>query len=354
MKDLFFHYNPSIPFPIQADSYIRQQGDVVDVAMKYLKQKDAEAPEANEYNFICAYYDRVLTQAYGKEKDYNLYLLIRTFALDTQIDYNWLKYKQVYRFSSDLFNLLTEETDSESVMSDIFLYKLPFPCFFVENKVMIGGREYIGFYVLRRMSPEKDCEEELFIQFVQADKERSFLYVALPLRPGCAKKVSELLEERYNYIPFDPSDPHKREEFVEMGKKAVNVIAYLCTDKPDIVKIKSSSGNQNVNKKGKAPKKKDTVTIGQVGDKLARTIRESRVRYVYEGETTHEGRGKGTPKSAHIRKAHYHSYWTGKKDGSEERQLTVRLMSPIFVKGGNNQPTTIRKVSDQAKTKKNK
>lgn len=346
MSDNYFHYTPSKPYPIQADEYIRQQGTIIESAMKLLKAREQSNSDVNEYHFLCAYYMNELEKHYKMNND--LYILTRTFALDTQIDYNWCKYRQIYKFDTEFFSFLTEETSSENVVSDIFLHRLPFPCFFVENKIVICGTEYAGFYVLKRKSPEGGLE--LFLQFCQTDEERNFLYVAIPLREGETKTVSELLKERYNYIPTIPDQPHKREEFVEMGNKAISVLAYLCTEKPDIIKIRS--GAQSSGNKGKAAKKKDVINIGQVGYKLARTIRESRVRYVYEGEISHNGRGKGTPKSAHMRKAHYHSFWTGKRDDPEGRKLTVRLMSPIFVNGGlNNRPTTVRKVSDPNKRK---
>lgn len=344
MSDEYFHYTPALPYPVQADEYIRKNGVIIENAMKALKVKESINDSTNEYHFLCAYYMTELEQAYGKLSEEG-YLLTRTFALDTQINYNWLKYRQIYKFEPDFFEYLTEETSSENVVSDIFLLKLPFPCFFVENKVSIGGEEYAGFYVLRREGPEND--PELFLQFCKADKERNFLYVALPLRAGETKTVSELLVERYNYSPTDPANTHKQEEFIEMGKKAISVLAYLCTEKPDVIKIKSGIRKAS---SGKAPKKKDAVTVGQVGYKLAREIRESRVRYVYEGETNHDGRGKGTPKSAHLRKAHYHSFWTGKRDEPENRQLVVKLISPIFVGGLKKQPTaTIRKISNPKK-----
>ena len=67
------------------------------------------------------------------------------------------------------------------------------------------------------------------------------------------------------------------------------------------------------------------------------------MRYVYEDSgKPHE---KGTPKSAHIRRAHYHSFWTGKRNEPEKRELIVKLISPIFVNGDSGaDKVTVRKI----------
>lgn len=46
----------------------------------------------------------------------------------------------------------------------------------------------------------------------------------------------------------------------------------------------------------------------------------------------------------HIRRAHWHSYWTGKKDVQEERKLIVNWVAPTMVGDSDNVIPTIRDV----------
>lgn len=340
-----FTYNPSIPYPLQVGEYQRKQ-PVIEQGMKRLKERELSGNTfENEYDFLCRYYFDLISHSERKISVQEREMLKSSFAMDAQLEYNWNKYRIIYKFDADFFRLLTEETNSDSVISDMFIYKMPFSCFYVDNKIETNGVKYCGFYVLKRETPGEK-EEELFLQFVQPDLRETYAYSTLQLQPGSTKTVGELLGQRKDFYP-ELDGPH-REAFIEMSKQAINVVAYLCTEKPDVIRVKNASTSSN--QTGKTPKKKDAVIIGQVGYKLAREIRESKVRYIYEGESNHTGKGKGTPKSAHLRKAHYHSYWTGKRDDPDNRQLIVKLMSPIFVNGHKNEPiTTIRKVSKPKK-----
>jgi len=44
-----------------------------------------------------------------------------------------------------------------------------------------------------------------------------------------------------------------------------------------------------------------------------------------------QARGKGTPKRPHVRRAHWHGYWTGPRSKPEERRLELRWLPPILV-----------------------
>ena len=50
---------------------------------------------------------------------------------------------------------------------------------------------------------------------------------------------------------------------------------------------------------------------------------------------------QGTPKSPHIRRSHFHSYWTG---NGENKQLVVKWVNTIFVKGSSENLSTIHDV----------
>lgn len=336
--DSYFKYDPAIPYPLQVLNYIKRIDVMYAGAVKEIKNA---GKIENLYRFLINHYRKELApliiKGYPAE---SVEEIVRTCVLDTQLNWEWDKYKQIYKFNPELFKLLTEETDADSVMADIFLSKLPFPCFYVDNPINDGeGNEFVGFYVMTRLGI--DDVPELFIEFAQTDPERSYRFCAVPLIKGSNKTIDELLTRQYVLAGVDPKDISQKEVFNEMCKKAINCVAYLCTDKVDVVKTR-----REVKAKSSKPNKKSktkTVKVGLVGDKISKVIKESRVRYVYEDSgKPHE---KGTPKSAHIRRAHYHSFWTGKRNEPEKRELIVKLISPIFVNGENGaDKVTVRKI----------
>lgn len=338
IKKLGFHYDPNIPYPLQTIDYLKGSDWLYNNAISSLKKENG-----NEFGILIDYFERVYMPLRLEMGDKEFYSAVRTSALDTQISYEWSKYKQVYKFNPELYHLLTEETDSDSVMADMFLTKLPFPCFYVDNKITDNeGNEYVGFYVIVRNDLHED--KQMLIQFCQTDYERSFRFCSLPLNKGENKTIDELISKKYPLAGYIEKDIPEKDVFVEMCKKAINCIAYLCTDKVDVVKRKLEIKRKDQSASKKKPRK---VNVGLIGDKVARTIRENRVRYIYEGNED-KPHTKGSPKSAHIRRAHYHSYWTGKRSEPDKREMIVKLIDPILVKGEADK-VTIRKVSENKK-----
>ena len=146
--------------------------------------------------------------------------------------------------------------------------------------------------------------------------------------------------EDNTFVPKEDLDSIE-DTYSRFLQAAIILITYLCTDKVDVVRRKEEYTPRN--SKNKKPKKAD---LKLVGAKTARVIKERKIRYIYEDSKEVTGDRKGSPKAAHIRKAHYHSFWTGKRSEPEKRELIVKLISPIFVNGESNERVTIRKISN--------
>jgi hypothetical protein len=63
----------------------------------------------------------------------------------------------------------------------------------------------------------------------------------------------------------------------------------------------------------------DRVRIWNVGDKIGEVIRQQRESI---GDRKHTRR--------HLRRAHWHGYWTGAR-GSEDREFSYKWLSPMVV-----------------------
>lgn len=228
-------------------------------------------------------------------------------------------------------------------MSDILLYKLPFPCFYVDNELTDNsGDKYIGFFVLLRL--DRRGKPQLLLQFYKDSKNMTYRFCSLSLNEGENIVIKDDISANEIVTESGDSDnsTEAKDVFTNLCKKAISCVAYLCTDKVDVVKKRAEYKTNNTTKK--KPKK---VNYGLVGDKISRVIKENRTRFVYEkGELAIPTGKSGSPKSPHIRRAHYHSFWVGKRSDPANRKLIVKLVSPMFINGGA-KTTTIRKVEKE-------
>lgn len=92
-----------------------------------------------------------------------------------------------------------------------------------------------------------------------------------------------------------------------------------------------------------APKRKSKSEVANVGYRIGSAIRSAkeekeRVVYIHDDNTTQK---QGTPKSPHVRRSHFHSYWVG---NGENKQLIVKWVNTIFVKGDSKEQTTIHDI----------
>lgn len=232
--------------------------------------------------------------------------------------FEWLKNKQIYKFDADLWELI-QNVEKLEIRSSVFK-SLPFNVFWIEHEFENNLNGCMVIY------GEYDGENYLKLIFL-ADNNIS--YLCLPFRSEIeGKTIEDLIAEHSN---SDVADWYKNNL-----RAVLNAVVYLCTDKPDIstyhAELPPVAPVQRTKKNNKKKKteKKNITSISNVGLTLGRYIRETRKTTL---TATHTGvnSGGGSPKSPHMRKAHYHSFWT--KDG-DKKKLIVKFLSPIFVNGG--------------------
>ena len=83
--------------------------------------------------------------------------------------------------------------------------------------------------------------------------------------------------------------------------------------------------------------------VANVGCRIGSAIRSAkeekeRVAYIHDDNSTQK---QGTPKSPHVRRSHFHSYWVG---NGENKQLIVKWINTIFIKGDSKEQTTIHDI----------
>ena len=284
-------------YPIQLEKKLRKQmGDLFDEikAVSY----DPEKLRARIKLFLTS-------------PAYNLYYYtvteeqINNTVMDYQNVFAWNKTKQVYKFDEDLWSTI-QSVEKVEIHYAVFAL-LPFPTFWIDHTFENG---FVGCMV--------NClSREIWFTFFKDDIV-SYLTINYPDGDE-GKTVEDLLKEQD--LP---------EWFFNNLRAAINAVIYLCTTEPDISTTTIDLPRAVAQRKSTKQGKKNVVKVGNVGANAGRIIREYEERERRTSAGTGGTGGKGVAKSPHLRRAHYHSFWTGKKG---EKQLIVKFLSPIFVHG---------------------
>lgn len=111
----------------------------------------------------------------------------------------------------------------------------------------------------------------------------------------------------------------------------ISLVLYLCSANRD---LRDSRGSELQPRKPKLTKTKkglrafppDRVSVWEVGYRIGAALRKAVA-------ASRDKSGDGTHASPipHVRKAHWHSFWTGPKDDPEQRRLVLKWLPPIPV-----------------------
>ena len=253
----------------------------------------------------------------------------------------WRLSKQVYRIDPDLGKLLIEQNDT-SVPNKILL-SLPFPSIYVDvSACSIAPVELPnlhGFFV----HLEKDAntgQEELRILLVSKDGKEMFgipVYIDAGTIAESQKRVKETMkknEGRFGLPSVSFLDLSLQEDLIT---KLLQIILYLCSDNAEVVqrerKTASSSGQQPQKpQQGNVKDRYQDLRQWDVGIRVGNAIRRTRVKY--DSRTAEMGSEHHASPRPHMRRGHWHHFWTGKRDEEENRKLILRWIPPTIVNAG--------------------
>jgi len=109
----------------------------------------------------------------------------------------------------------------------------------------------------------------------------------------------------------------------------VDLVLYVCTENADLLDHRGSANTPHRpaavrTRKGTRLFPPQEVAIFEVGSRVAAAIRAAR-------EQTPTAASKGSSIRPHVRRAHWHTYWTGSRSGPAARSVRVRWLPPILV-----------------------
>jgi hypothetical protein len=232
----------------------------------------------------------------------------------------WRRTKGVYRFSGSLLQELADTPIDQALPSEV-LHRLPEWCVYMdlsEGSFPVGGwGRLLGSFAHMEWDVERPHEElRLLLDF-----ERGLFPVPIDLTGSLVDGLLSVYESAK--VKMDEKDMVTVARYVS---PVVGCVLYLCSEDQDIVGDGLPGPVPGIRtKRGWKEVAAPSVRVWDVGWRVGKMLAEARAR---EGEGRPvESRSSPRP---HVRRAHWHHYWTGPRDG--ERKLVLRWLHPVLVK----------------------
>ncbi len=258
----------------------------------------------------------------------------------------WRPSKQIYRFDPEFWNLLTENTDFGLRIPVEILYRIPYKTVWIEplNAFVYFDAGY--------------TENSVELKVLKFFDKTNCLQLIMKLVPG--RTVLECLQitvrETMKYSNPDPAQKKLLEEGLEEAPEALcavnkplldalQALLYICAENSD---IKENPKQKTIYKKP-ADKPKDQfreIRMWDAGSIIIRNMKKASAQHdlVSDLPSAPKQSSSGWVVRPHMRRAHWHHYWTGKRDG--KRTLILKWVAPSFVNADSGEsPATINKVN---------
>lgn len=245
----------------------------------------------------------------------------------------WRKNKQIYKFDHDLAKILSEQSIEGDLPVET-LKNLPYKCIYIQTDIYKG--EMGGFFVYFAYNQPNDVLQLVLYTMNGVDTpNESCLAIPINLTPNRTLKdcmLAALLAVPYEEVDLNRDSIELASESVSNVFEKVNtmiqMVLYLCAENKDVVEAKRlefNKKNTNVKKKKKRSGQTEAkVQRWDVGTTISREFKQM----VYTPKESAHGTGLGGCKAPHMRKAHWHHYWTGSKDN---RKLIVKWVPPMYI-----------------------
>lgn len=241
----------------------------------------------------------------------------------------WRPTQGIYRLHPALLDALWTTSLSGELPAEL-LRRLPEWCVYVETpgRNVGDGKPIHGFYAHLVHRPDLDADELRLVLDFDAPIEFMLDVEPVPLIGTLEESLRHAATEQLDFAP-DWFVDRLVETATPLGA-LVNVLLYLCSEAPE---LKDASRRRDRPRRPRlaAPRRKGKLgklpaaavpTIWEAGFDLGAQLEQA-------VEQAHETDSEGRTVRPHVRRAHWHSYWRGPRDG--ERERVVRWISPLLI-----------------------
>jgi len=245
------------------------------------------------------------------------------------IAFHWCQFKKIYTMNGTFTRYLAETEDAP--ISVNVIRRLPFRSFALmfdeEEKIIDLFPQVFKCVDCIFATIGIEAETDVYISMAVVGKsEKGNRIVASGVTSLKDGDCYETALRDGDKILYTGSLEETRMEWRPMYRLVLNACQYFCASNAEVRDVKiSKSKKPKVMVNGK--EKPVSVNVSEVGFRLGR-----RFESMYAEKKEQEQRGDSTewkPRRPHVRRAHWHHYWTG----PGRTVLELRWLEPVFVMG---------------------
>lgn len=243
----------------------------------------------------------------------------------------WRYSKGIYRFDPEIFELLVNNPPEGNIPSSV-LKRLPEWSVYVETPGGIPQMPDLkGFfcsleYEISERNPE--VPEELRLLLITDKALNGMLPVPLKLGDWTVAEALNMIIRESGMSK--KTNDRLTAEVAEYVRPLLSLVLWICSDAPEIDSERQpgTSPSRPAEKKVKRGWRIFPAShekIWTVGKTTGEQLRTARSEIHGNAETT------GRTVATHLRRGHWHGYWTGHRNAPAERRFVYRFLHPILV-----------------------
>lgn len=324
--------------------------EIAEVSKKICKvlKYDWQNDDCGNGEFQDRYHDEIQKRLKHMGEEYSDHD-VEVVADTVYTEVHWNKYKKIYNFDPN-FVLYLAETECGELHKEVF-DRLPFKSFYISfGKLFMNSlqpmhgdsvSDFIGMYVYIYYT-EKDYGDFVNISITLLSEDGHAIPLFAGIRNGCTFQDAVDLDNWPDYIKKLYQITPQREQDIRARQEkqkpyfmlALNACQYLCASNAEIKDIKVSKKDKPLVAAPDGKKKPTSVSVSNVGFRLGQQF--EKMYQNVEADNRRVG-VKGIRKRPHVRRAHWHHYWTG----PGRTILEVRWLEPVFVMGTEEEIDTV-------------
>lgn len=237
----------------------------------------------------------------------------------------WRYSQGVYRFDPDIFSALWDTQIAGDMPADVLL-RLPEWSLYIETPgAKWAEKPLYGFFV----HLEWDANDQRRELRLLLDIEEFLLPFPVhlgewPLQTAVQRAINESTRHIPMGIMLELPSTEQVKQMAATLSPMISLVIYLCSDEPDFgPEQKPQRPKPKRTKKGWRLFAPNVPTIWNVGERIGKIIREAQ-------ESTPGSSGDRT-KRPHLRRAHWHGYWTGPRAGEQRFRYHWIPPTPVNV-----------------------
>ena len=258
--------------------------------------------------------------------------------IELQIFGTWRYSQKVYRFDSELMLALADSEPNQELPVDVLL-RIPDYCCYIEFGEEIALSKDVsinGFFA--QISYDWKDKLNILDFYAVSDKIGRVYNLIVPLIKGKTiyQSLEYINERAISLLPKDLQNGRvetirRHKYYYQFIEILIPYILYLCSNKPDIINTKQPNYTPTPLKPRALHKPKkifpaNAPQILEVGTTIRAQLHQ--VRLATTTNNTANTEARKSPK-AHIRRGHWHGYWTGPRTG--KREFTLKWLHPMLV-----------------------